>query len=157
MNQLRFIAVGAMVIIACCFFFLHVLSAGFGDYSQRHRGSAAENFFSESVRPYFRLPEEAVILETHTYGDFGPEGHSVTFSLPKSKTPRQWLREIWMANRLPEKLWMPTEEEYRIEWVNRKPVTAYEVISDSKWGGRRLFHSNGRYLLQVHGLYLATD
>lgn len=156
-NQLGFILIGATIMFACYFVIYIVGIVGFGDVSEQYHGKAAEAYFSRSVRPYFKLPQEAVLEEVHTMGDFYPELESVTFRLPKSKAPRQWLREIWQANRLPEKLWMPKEEEYRIEWVNRKPVASYEVISDSKWGGRRLHHSNGRYLLQVHGLYLASD
>lgn len=131
--------------------YLTLVSWAASDASSVHI-SDAEPYYRKQVQPFFRLPKEAKIDEVKTGGDYFPEGHTITFTLPDSRTPGEWLKETWSSNGLPAKDWMAKRGEYRIEWVDRKAKERYEVPHSTKWGGRRLLHlDRNRFMLQIHG------
>lgn len=129
--------------------YLTFVSRAASDASSVHI-SDAEPYYRKQVQPFFRLPKEAKIDEVKTGGDYFPEGHTITFSLPDSHSPGEWLEKTWTSNGLPVKDWMAKSGEYRIEWVNRKAKEPYEVPHSTKWGVRRLVHLAGSlFTLQI--------
>lgn len=151
-RQLNIAAVGVIVLgLLLIPVYVMVMNWGFSDASSLHT-SDAEPYYRKQVHPYFHLPAEAKIDEVQTFGDFYPEGHTVTFTLPNSRSPDEWLKATWTANALPVKGWMAKSREYKIEWVNRKAKEPYEVPHSTKWGWRRLLHLDGdRFMLQISG------